>query len=494
MLFGENSETAIDNILNNGAPHLFFAFFKTSLIIFTILLLVGIIKVVRETGANKFSYTTLLWNSIKYTLFILLVALGLFLFILSVKTLLALTLQKDSIYNLADGIFLSIKPKEISQTDWENIMEHNYDIPSSIRNQMDNAISFAITGFVVSILSVVFLAMTIFGAVGKVLEIYFLFVVSPWVAVFTVIDKGQKMRMWIQMVVGKILALLFYIVAINIFTNFISQAMIYVRKDFDNEIVVVITQIILIVGGMMGLGGISNVVMSFVGEKLGMRESINEISQIGKFAVGTKSMMLGAGAIAGKALLGKGGMTLAKEKLGNSVLGKGIDAIKNTGISGMLKASAKGTATAGRNVIRYGSQAGNIVGNAKSLIGDLSKMNKKMKQNKYGIIDRLGAMKNNFKDNKGFITKSVVNRDAFNAYNKAQAQAKKLDKVKAIQEIQNQYKQTYELNTEEDFEKLNTDLKLDKEASKVASDMGNEKDAKFIRKRSKLRRKEVFNK
>ncbi|WP_368486632.1 Mbov_0396 family ICE element transmembrane protein [Spiroplasma sp. DGKH1] len=154
--------------------------------------------------------------------------------------------------------------------------------------------------------------------VQKVVELMFLFIIAPIFGVITVLDDGARLKQWGEFTIGKFLATLSTLIGWYTFVGIMQKltTVIYSgQTSLGNDWMAQgVLLFITIAGGGLALIHFSTLIAAFIGESVGMHESMASMKSVGAG--------LGIGAMAGKMTMKALGF-LSKNK------GKAVNGVKS---------------------------------------------------------------------------------------------------------------------------------------------------------------------
>ncbi|WP_410174250.1 Mbov_0396 family ICE element transmembrane protein [Mycoplasmopsis cynos] len=345
---------------SNSVP----AAFLGAAIISIALLLISIIIVVikyhfggKDTKEGQTSIKTALKNVIPAISIIVFIPLILFLFNLlmmvafeSLEKALSLSEYGSSKLNVIEKIYISLN------SDYPSVKEametKGIFAPPSytewftpfLFSPWDIGIRFLINA-IVGWTTLTILGGIVISVVVKVFHLFFLFIISPFVAVSSVMDGGKNLHKWKEMYIQKNLAILTQTIAIQFYLIFVIGIEKYLTELKNgtrlNTVaktgLLPLLQIIIYCGSAVAIKSLSNLVVSFIGEST-TQDDLK--SAMAPFKTGLKlasGVAMAAGAVA------SGGATL------------GVMAAKG-GVSGLIGGTIGKAINGTRQSISYGKQ------------------------------------------------------------------------------------------------------------------------------------------
>lgn len=134
--------------------------------------------------------------------------------------------------------------------------------------------------------------------VQKIIKLFFLFIISPWVMVIMTIDNGKGAFIWKDMVIAKFLAstatLTGYFIFMTTIQTILSTNLAGLGIEGIGKSLFVI---LFMCGGGLAVMTFSDVVANLIGEAAGVREGMSSM----KSTVAGGMMAMGAAKMAGKA-------------------------------------------------------------------------------------------------------------------------------------------------------------------------------------------------
>ncbi|WP_424526512.1 Mbov_0396 family ICE element transmembrane protein [Spiroplasma endosymbiont of Glossina fuscipes fuscipes] len=132
--------------------------------------------------------------------------------------------------------------------------------------------------------------------VQKVVELMFLFIIAPVFGVITVLDDGARLKQWGEFTIGKFLATLSTLIGWYTFIGIMQSLTVIIYSGQtslgNNWMAQGVLLFITIAGGGLALIHFSTLIAAFIGESVGMYESMASMKSLGAG--------LGIGAMAGK--------------------------------------------------------------------------------------------------------------------------------------------------------------------------------------------------
>ncbi|GAA6238427.1 MAG: hypothetical protein SPLM_05460 [Spiroplasma phoeniceum] len=319
LMFGSKQEFSFQNI-----PMAFWYFVITALCLFSLIFTITMIKILfQDATETKTKFIVALQNGSKAFVFIFLIPIFFFL-------------ANFAIANIAKMITSGFGGKNGNIANYlYNIGNANWDgsgdnIPSNYYYP-DNIGDFNMIAEVFGVWFMLF-AMFMIGIalVQKIIELFFLFIISPWVMVIMTIDNGKGAFIWKDMVIAKFLAstatLTGYFIFMTTIQTILSTNLAGLGIEGIGKSLFVI---LFMCGGGLAVMAFSDVVANLIGEAAGVREGMSSM----KSTVAGGMMAMGAAKMAGKAF-GFAKSKRAKRAMamgGNSMADKTMNAMGSGG-------------------------------------------------------------------------------------------------------------------------------------------------------------------
>lgn len=345
LLFGTNGEFSIQNL-----PTLFLNFSLISLVLWLILLVgmfvrSGFVNIDEKSKSIK----TAMSYSVVALVTIWIIPLGIFGLYFLIDMFMSLIFAGDN-NNIAVLLFNAVKPENVSADTWNGIADNNFMMDANLYYELGKW-PFLITMLIVAILGIGVLIGYFLASVSllqKMFDQIFLFVVSPFIATTMVMDGGARMKNWKDQMIAKSLCIFGVLIGSRIFAWVIgfASANISSLSGSDNYILNVVLMLIIGLGGALAFVEFGNIIASFVGEGVGLKES----------AAHTRSLMAGGMAAFGvsKYIGTAGGRFTGTHKNSGRYMGKSKykSEIQTHMQNGMSKAEAVSMARRTREVNR----------------------------------------------------------------------------------------------------------------------------------------------
>ncbi|QDY87721.1 Mbov_0396 family ICE element transmembrane protein [Mycoplasma anserisalpingitidis] len=296
-------------------PILFYKFLITSLIFIVFFSAYNLFKAYSSANPKRHYLRDILKGLIMHICFILCITLGVSTFLHLIKLIFSMIIPQSKEGGLASVLFYALKPTEINELRWLNMEKNGFYIDYDTYTMISGAQLFFI-GILVVAIPMIILCIALIGAAGKVLEIGFLFIISPWISASSMIDNNQRLNLWCKLFFSKVVSLVFYLISMEVYAMFITSANSFAELE-SNFWNVLLLKAVLFIGSAVALSNLSNIIVSFFGEKLSAAESMREIAGISKLATGAFGAVKGA-----KAAAITGGLSLVKGGVAISALNK----------------------------------------------------------------------------------------------------------------------------------------------------------------------------
>ncbi|QIA69636.1 hypothetical protein GL981_11550 (plasmid) [Spiroplasma citri] len=287
LMFGSKQEFSFQNI-----PMAFWYFVITALCLFSLIFTITIIKILfQDATETKTKFIVALQNGSKAFVFIFLIPIFFFLANFAIANIAKMITSGfgGENGNIANYLY------NIGNTNWDGSGDNipsNYSYP-------DNIGDFNMIAEVFGVWFMLF-AMFMIGIalVQKIIELFFLFIISPWVMVIMTIDNGKGAFIWKDMVIAKFLASTATLTGYFIFMTTIQTILSTNLSGLGIEgIGKSLFVILFMCGGGLAVMAFSDVVANLIGEAAGVREGMSSM----KSTVAGGMMAMGAAKMAGKA-------------------------------------------------------------------------------------------------------------------------------------------------------------------------------------------------
>ncbi|AWX69419.1 Mbov_0396 family ICE element transmembrane protein [[Mycoplasma] anseris] len=289
------------------------------------------------------------------------VAIPLIIFILNLFMILITNLINKAITLTDDNINLSVVKKIYLQlnSEWpelqKNLIQKGAFLAPGFLEFYKAALNFTDSGpssidiafsliknAIVGWVSLSFLGGVLVSSLVKTLQLYFLFIISPFVATSSIVDGGKNLHKWKEMFMQKALAILTQLSAFQFYLIFITGINRYTnegainkffenRSGFNKEWIRMTIQIVLYSGTAIAVKTLSNVVVAFIGEATTNDDFKMMMAPFKKGAqlamgVGVATAAVASGGATLGATAAKGGMSAIGGTIGKGILGikKGI--------------------------------------------------------------------------------------------------------------------------------------------------------------------------
>ncbi|WP_346350235.1 Mbov_0396 family ICE element transmembrane protein [Spiroplasma endosymbiont of Calodromius spilotus] len=287
LMFGSKQEFSFQNI-----PMAFWYFVITALCLFSLIFTITMIKILFQDATEaKTKFIVALQNGSKAFVFIFLIPIFFFLANFAIANIAKMITSGfgGENGNIANYLY------NIGNKYWDGSGDN---IPSNYAYP-DNIGDFNMIAEVFGVWFMLF-AMFMIGIalVQKIIELFFLFIISPWVMVAMTIDNGKGAFIWKDMVIAKFLAstatLTGYFIFMTTIQTILSTNLAGLGIEGYGKSLFII---LMMCGGGLAVLAFSDVVANLIGEAAGIREGMNSM----RSTVAGGMMALGAAKMAGKA-------------------------------------------------------------------------------------------------------------------------------------------------------------------------------------------------
>lgn len=269
-MFGSKQEFSFQNI-----PMAFWYFFITAFCLFSLIFTITIIKILFEDATEtKTKFIVALQNGSKAFVFIFLIPIFFFLAnfaIANIAKMITAGFGGEN-GNIANYLY------NTGNTNWDgsgNTVPSNYAYPSSIGEF--NMIAEVFGGWFM-LFAMFMIGITL---VQKIIELFFLFIISPWVMVIMTVDNGKGTFIWKDMVIAKFLSSTANLTGYFIFMTTIQTILNTNWAGLGIEGIAKSLFIILLMCGCgLAVMAFSDVVANLIGEATGVREGMSSSAGI----------------------------------------------------------------------------------------------------------------------------------------------------------------------------------------------------------------------
>ncbi|WP_342262495.1 MULTISPECIES: Mbov_0396 family ICE element transmembrane protein [unclassified Spiroplasma] len=267
LMFGSKQEFSFQNI-----PMAFWYFVITAICLFSLIFTITMIKILfQDATETKTKFIVALQNGSKAFIFIFLIPIFFFLANFAIANIAKMITSGfgGENGNIANYLY------NIGNTNWDGSGDNipsNYSYP-------DNIGDFNMIAEVFGVWFMLF-AMFMIGIalVQKIIELFFLFIISPWVMVIMTIDNGKGAFIWKDMVIAKFLASTATLTGYFIFMTTIQTILSTNLAGLGIEGIGKSLFIILMMcGGGLAVLAFSDVVANLIGEAAGVREGMSSM-------------------------------------------------------------------------------------------------------------------------------------------------------------------------------------------------------------------------
>lgn len=295
---------------NAQIPWAFMFFAISSVALFAVLLVVSAFRMMRQRITdNKNAFQVVLKHTLSSWLIIYLIPLILLAFH-GVVSLFS-NLIADSINSTNGDLPNQIKTAIVGDS---LQIDTNFNMPSfslfttSPYEYTIGMMKLMLTGL---LLGFIFFSSAI-SLVRNIFDLFVLYVISPFILIGSIQDDGKRWNTWKQLYITKAIMNLTLFVGMFIFTNFIQIVMATPLPSNWDVGSVEMFKILAAAGSAFGLLSFEKIVASFLGESIGIRESMSHLQgtlRTGAMLLTGATGLASAGLTAGK-LLGKGGSNM----------------------------------------------------------------------------------------------------------------------------------------------------------------------------------------
>ncbi|WP_426605877.1 Mbov_0396 family ICE element transmembrane protein [Spiroplasma endosymbiont of Glossina fuscipes fuscipes] len=287
LMFGSKQEFSFQNI-----PMAFWYFVITALCLFSLIFTITMIKILfQDATETKTKFIVALQNGSKAFVFIFLIPIFFFLANFAIANIAKMITSGfgGENGNIANYLY------NIGNANWDGSGDNissNYSYPDNIRD----------FNMIAEVFGVWFMLFAMFmigiALVQKIIELFFLFIISPWVMVIMTIDNGKGAFIWKDMVIAKFLAstatLTGYFIFMTTIQTILSTNLAGLGIEGIGKSLFVI---LFMCGGGLAVMAFSDVVANLIGEAASVREGMSSM----KSTVAGGMMAMGAAKMAGKA-------------------------------------------------------------------------------------------------------------------------------------------------------------------------------------------------
>ena len=293
----------------NNLPYMFL---RMTIISVGIWFLLFIFVFFRYMFQNSESRVQSVKTAAKYSLlcwvYIVLIPIGIFALYMLIDWLLDLLGAGTADGGVADMLFGAVKPEGVSDSSWNAIKNDHFFLSLRAFKDLGGMSNLYMIDFQMLLLLAVAIGVLVayffagFTTMMKIFEQVFLFCISPVIATTSVIDGGKRLIQWRDMAIGKAFVVFGIVLGSRLYISLLDFAVDNVSVitginstsfwvQFPNYLVI----ILIAGGGAFAFSEFGNVLAAFVGEGVGMRESM---SQAKAFMQSGIAMMAPAKAVA----------------------------------------------------------------------------------------------------------------------------------------------------------------------------------------------------
>ena len=317
LLFGTDGQFSFQNL-----PIMFANFAVISLLLFFVFLIgIWIRAGFINSGESQKSLKIALQYSILSWVFIFVIPVAIFSLYMLIDVFINLISSPDE-ENIATLLFLAINPLQLDESIMNGIASNNFLLSfeaykgfggtGNAGNILLALVLLALGGIGV-FMGYVFAGMSL---LQKTFDQIFLFICSPFIAMTTIIDGGKRLINWRDQMIAKSLTIFSILIGSKIFVwvlGYTSKNLANITGTSDLWINTVVL-ILVALGGALAFVEFGNIIASFVGEGVGLKESAANTRSL------LKSGMAAGGAFKSVALAGKVAAGTPK----NAIFGKDI--------------------------------------------------------------------------------------------------------------------------------------------------------------------------
>lgn len=287
LLFGSQK-----NFQWNNIPVQFWWFVVVALCIFSLIFVIQmLILLFKEATETKTKFVLAIQNAIKAFGFMFLIPIFFF-----IANFIVQSLANTVINNFGNNSNIAQYLWHIGDKNWDGTADGvpaDFGPPANIKQYNMIAQLFG-TWFM--LFAIFMIGITL---VQKVIELFFLFVISPIVMIVMVVDDGKAAFIWKDMVVAKFLAstgtLIGYYIFISVTQILLSSGLSGLATgNFTRSLFL----ILFLCGGGLATMAFADIIASFVGESAGVREGMNSM----RSTMAGGMMAMGAAKMTGRAI------------------------------------------------------------------------------------------------------------------------------------------------------------------------------------------------
>ncbi|TNK82872.1 Mbov_0396 family ICE element transmembrane protein, partial [Mycoplasmopsis pullorum] len=149
----------------------------------------------------------------------------------------------------------------------------------------------------------ILLSLTVISIISKIFQLLLLFVLSPWINAYRVLDDGENVRKWWIMFSAKLNSIWIYLIVLQLYIFFINKVMSFIDSLQESFITLAFYRIIGVLGATVSFNAAGEIINSFFGDNLSLREGMSQIQQTAQLSRAVKGGVAIAGGIAAKTII-----------------------------------------------------------------------------------------------------------------------------------------------------------------------------------------------
>ncbi|WP_368487153.1 Mbov_0396 family ICE element transmembrane protein [Spiroplasma sp. DGKH1] len=280
LMFGGQDVFSLEHL-----PMQFWWFVITAVVLFTVVFVIQVIVIQFKSHVeNKTKFVQCILNSFKAFAFMFLIPIFFLVANYGIKSFASLLIGSfGNGSTLADYLYHIGDPNGLT-----GATPSNFAPPSNI---MDYNLFIEIFGVFFMFFAICMVGLQL---VQKVIELFFLFVISPVVCIIMVIDDGKRAYIWKDMVIAKFLATTAVVIGFYVFIAalqaVVSNGMTGLGGDWSAKSLFLL---LFMAGGGLAMLSFSTIIASLTGEAVGISEGMSSIKSTmaaGMFAAGAAKM------------------------------------------------------------------------------------------------------------------------------------------------------------------------------------------------------------
>ncbi len=289
LLFGSSKDFNWNKI-----PTQFFWFVIIAICIFALIFTIQmIILIFQEATETKTKFVLAIQNGVKAFIFMFLIPIFFF-----IANFIIQNFANTIINNFGNGNNIANYLWHLGNPNWDGTasgVPSDYSVPDNIRSY-NLIVQLVGTWFMLFAIAIIGITL-----IQKIIELFFLFIISPLIMIVMVIDNGKAAFTWKDMVIAKFLASSATLISYYIFMSAVQILLKSGLKglnasDFAKQLFIVL---FLCAGGLATMG-FSDIVAGFIGEGVGIKEGRSSLQSTLRGGL----MALGVGKIMAKPLKG----------------------------------------------------------------------------------------------------------------------------------------------------------------------------------------------